>query len=283
MKHIKIQSQGNPGMSRAAQRLGHWPRWITVLLLLGSMAAGPALGSEGPVTVAAAASLHGVMVALAAEYEARGEGPVTLVFGASGQLAQQIANGAPYDVFLSADRGWVERLVRDGHVRPETVTPFAAGRLVLLLARPDGLAGAPVLADEAVLGRLRGGAFRHIAIANPAHAPYGVAARQALERAGLWEALGPKLVYGENVRQAQQFVESGNADAGLVALTLLSQPREAWREVDHRLYAPVEHTYAVVRAAPHPAAARAFTRLLATPAAARILESGGLRVLPGGA
>jgi molybdate transport system substrate-binding protein len=234
------------------------------------------------VTVAAAASLHGVMTRLVAGHEARGEGPVTLVFGASGQLAQQITNGAPYDVFLSANRAWVERLMRGDHVRPGTVTPFAAGRLVLLLATHAELENAPALADGAVLARLRGDAFRHIALANPAHAPYGVAARQALQRAGLWEALGDKLVYGENVRQAQQFVESGNADAGLVALSLLGQPHGVWREVDHRLYAPVEHTYAIARDAPHPAAAAAFTRMLATPAAARILESGGLRPLPGG-
>ncbi len=257
------------------------PRVVLVTLVLWIAAGRQPMAAEGPLTVAAAASLHGVMTELVAAYEAQGKGPVTLVFGASGQLAQQITNGAPYDVFISANRGWVERLVQGGHVLPETVTPFAAGRLVLLLATPAGLEGAPPLADAAVLARLRGPAFRYIALANPDHAPFGVAARQALQQAGLWEPLGAKLVYGENVRQAQQFVESGNADAGLVALSLLGQPRGAWREVDPRLYAPVENTYAIVRAGPHLAAAAAFTRMLATPQAARILKSGGLRALTG--
>jgi molybdate transport system substrate-binding protein len=136
---------------------------------------------------------------------------VRFVLGSSGQLATQIRNGAPYDVFLSANMKFVRDLAGSGHVMPESVRTYSIGRLALY--SKDG--------KYTDVRQLAGEGVRHVAIANPAHAPYGVAAKQLLERAGVWEKLASRVVYGENVRQTFQFAESGNADAAVVAWTLV--------------------------------------------------------------
>lgn len=129
---------------------------------------------------------------------------VRFVFGSSGMLARQIENGAPYDAYLSANEKLVYDLAAQGRLDPNSVRVYAVGRIATWSKYGTGL-----------------GAARRIAMANPAHAPYGVAARQALEKQGLWAGLEQRIVYGENVRQALQFAESGNAEVAITAWSLV--------------------------------------------------------------
>lgn len=221
------------------------------LLALKVMAAplGPALAAEPALTVAAAANLQPVLEEAQRRYEAETGVRITLAFGASGSLAQQIENGAPYHLFLSADESWMARLAGHGAIDPASVQPFAEGRLVLVLAKGAFPAGAEVL-DAPALALLRGPEIRFLALANPRTAPFGHAAREALERAGIWEALQPRIVFAENIRQTLQFVESGNAEAGLVAQSLVVDRALTWRPVDPGLYTPLRQTLGLVRGAP---------------------------------
>lgn len=167
--------------------------------------------------IAAASDLQFALTEIAERFEAETGTGLRLNFGSSGNFARQIRQGAPFELFLSADEAFVLDLARDGLTRDEG-TLYAVGRIVLLVPR-----GSPLEADG-TLGSLRdaleAGAVSRIAIANPEHAPYGRAAREALEAAGLWEIVEPRLVLGENVSQAAQFAVTGNADAGIVAYSL---------------------------------------------------------------
>ncbi|MDR5708838.1 MAG: molybdate ABC transporter substrate-binding protein, partial [Armatimonadota bacterium] len=168
--------------------------------------------------VAAAADLRYAFEELAGVWRGRTGTPVTFSFGSSGQLAQQVEHGAPFDVFFSANEAFVQRLAERGHVLRDTVQLYAVGRIVLWARRASDLdvgRGMAVLLDPRV---------RYVAIANPEHAPYGEAARQALVRSGLYHRVRPKLVYGENISLTLQLVQSGNADVGLVALSLALAP-----------------------------------------------------------
>jgi len=167
------------------------------------------------VRVAAASDLQFAMPELAARYEEGSGAKIELSFGSSGNFFAQIQNGAPFDLFFSADRSYAERLVAAGRADANSLYVYALGRLVLWAPREANLKlaekGFSVLADPRV---------QKIAIANPEHAPYGRAAVAALRKAGLYEQLKTKLVFGENILQAAQFAQSGNAQVGMVALSL---------------------------------------------------------------
>ncbi len=228
------------------------------------------------VSVAAAANLIYALEALDGRFtELHPRVAVTTSTGASGNLVAQIRNGAPYDVFLSADRDFAERLVRGGQAKAETLRVFGIGRLALWTTRPGLDLGA---VDRAVLDP----AVRRIALANPETAPYGLAARQALEKLGLWDTVQPRLVRGENVSQAAEFVETGNADAGFVALSLLMSPklrdRGRWIEVPAGLYLPLSQVAVLTtRGAANPAA-RDYIGFLGSQDAGSILEAFGYRL-----
>ena len=180
---------------------------------------------------------------------------VTLVLGSTGMLAKQIEHGAPADVFFAADQTFVEELAAKGVVIPETRALYAQGRLVLATARSAGAK----LTDLHQLSEPR---IRHVAIANPAHAPYGRAAEQALRAVGLWDGLRPKVVYGENIRQALQFIESGAAEAGLIALSLANVPTVDYVPIDRALHAPLNQSVAVVRRSRRPELGLAFIQFV---------------------
>lgn len=184
----------------------------------------PALGARAaePPLVAAAADLQSTLPGIAAAFERKTGQSVRLTFGASGALTQQILNGAPYEVFLSADESYVERLAAAGRTEGAGAL-YAAGRIGIFVPR-----GSPVRPDAGLKGlsaALKAGRVQRFAIANPAHAPYGRAAQAALERAGLWAAIQPRLVLGENVSQATQFAASGAAQGGIIPLSLASTPQ----------------------------------------------------------
>ncbi len=190
------------------------------------------------VSVAAAANLVFVLEPLNAEFAKIHPGiAVTCETGASGSLVSQIGDGAPYDVFLSADLDYPRMLVKAGGAEASSMVVFAVGKLVLWTMKP----GIDVSSIESIV---RSPSVARLAIANPRTAPYGRAAEETLAGLGLTEVARPKLVTGENITQAAQFVSSGNADAGFVALSLVLSPRlkdrGAWIEVPAALYSPIE-------------------------------------------
>ena len=175
--------------------------------------------ADREIAVAAAADLSSALQEAADAYEERTGVHVKLSFAASGALTQQIQNGAPFDLFFSADMDYPKQLISGGQADGASLYRYAIGRLVLWVPKDSPLdvekKGIDVLLDPSV---------KKIAIANPQHAPYGRAAAAALKHYGLYEKLGDKLVLGENISQAAQFVESGNAQAGFVALAHAAAP-----------------------------------------------------------
>ena len=231
-------------------------------------------------SIAAASNLTYPLAALNAEF---GKGSpqvaVTAAFGASGSLVAQIRNGAPYDVFLSADPEFAEALVKAGGADRRTLTPFAVGRLVLWTMKPG-------IDVSDIAATVRSPAVRALAIANTDSAPYGRAARQALEKLGLWAEALPKLVTAENISQATQFVETGNADAGFVALSSVVSPRlkgkGRWTEVPAGLHEPLTQVAVItVRGSGNPQSARYLAFLMGD--AARGILGGFGYGTPGGA
>lgn len=200
-------------------------------LVLMVVLAGCAQKTSEPVRVAAAADLTEVFAVLGPAFEAKTKTTVTFSFGSSGLLAKQIAEGGPFDVFAAANRGFAEQAVTSGACDAATLQDYARGKLALLGAKLEALSGDSV---------------KRIAIANPEHAPYGLAAKQALEHAGLWESIQPKVVFAENVRQALQFKQSGNVDAAFVALSNVIDEKEV-SLVDPNSYQPLRQ--ALVRCA----------------------------------
>ena len=181
--------------------------------LLLCLCLGPTAASAGELTVAAAADLSPVLQPIAGNFQRETGNTVRLSFGSSGDFFNQIENGAPYDVFLSADRGYPEKLVKLGLADSDSLRTYAVGRLVLWVPNNSHLdlehQGMRALLDPSV---------RKIAIANPQHAPYGRAAVAALRHYMLYDKVAGRLVLGENVGQAAQFAESGNAQVGIIAL-----------------------------------------------------------------
>lgn len=245
------------------------------LILAVALATGAAPTSlEAATVVAAANNLQSVLPELAAAFEESGESELRLVFGASGNLTRQIREGAPFELFLSADQGYVAVLAAEGLTRDEGVD-YARGRLVLFVAE-----GSPLKADgsfDDLAAALGDGRLARFAIANPEHAPYGRAAEEALRHRGLWEAIGPHLVFGENVAQAVQFAASGNADGGLVALSLVLAPQVAARgqyvPVPGDWYTPLDQRMVLLAGAG--AEAEAFYDFLQTPGATAIFARHG--------
>lgn len=250
----------------------HFPRWIVIVcsLLAGCI---PALHARELVRVAAAANLAYVLDPLQAAFAQAHPGTqMQAVIGSSGGLVAQIIHGAPFDIFLSADLRYPRALIAAGHADAATLTPYAVGRLVLWTTRPDlDLTTLATALDSPEIHRLT--------IANPAIAPYGRAAQQTLEKLGRWPRLQTRLVFGENISQTVQFVASGNADAGLVALSAVLAPalrhRGRWLEVPASDHDPLtQGAVLTLRGARNPAA-RAYLAFLITPDAAAVFQHFG--------
>jgi molybdate transport system substrate-binding protein len=174
---------------------------------------------ERAVRVAAAADLKFAMGELTAEFEKQSGTKIDVTYGSSGNFFSQIENGAPFDLFFSANMDYARKLEAAGLAEPGTLYPYALGRIVIWMPTD-------VKVDVAKLGwnALRDSSVQKVAIANPEHAPYGRAAVAAMQKAGIYEQLKGKLVYGENISQTAQFVQSGSAQAGIVALSLAVSP-----------------------------------------------------------
>jgi molybdate transport system substrate-binding protein len=219
-------------LSKLSRLLSRTLFWVALLGLTGC-GGGSTESSVSELTVAAAADLMPLKDDLAASYQRSTGMALRFTFGSSGLLARQIENGAPFDVYLSANERFVDELGEQGRLLAGSVKVYAYGRLGLWPGN-----------RYARLEDLLGEAVKHVAIANPVHAPYGLAARQALENRGLWAALQPKIVYGENVRQALQFAESGNAEAAVTAWSLVMD--KGGIAIPPEWHAPIRQAGAVV-------------------------------------
>jgi molybdate transport system substrate-binding protein len=227
-------------------------------------------------TVAAASDLQFAFNEIGAQFTAQTGIPVTFTFGSTGQLAQQIENGAPFDLFAAANLAFVEDLNQKGHLLPESIALYGRGRIVLAV---NNTTSQTHNLTPTTLPDLLDPRITHIAIANPTHAPYGKAAQEALESSGLWDELQPKLVYGENVRQTLQFVQTGDAQVGIVALSVADVPEIHWVLLDETLHNPLDQALAVVARSPHPAEAQAFADFINGSIGRSIMQKYGF-VLP---
>ncbi len=264
---------------RSIGALGRIVAACMLALLASPVLAQSARDGSAP-AVAAASDLGFALEEIKDAYRREGHGDVRLTFGSSGNFARQIEQGAPFELFFSADEAYVERLVRAGLTRDEGVL-YAVGRLALFA--PHGSPVDPARGLDGLRPLLAAGELDRFAIANPEHAPYGRAAEQALRAAGLWVALEPRLLLGENVSQAAQFAASGNAAAGLVAYSLVLSPtlerRGRHALVPAEAHAPLRQRM-VLTARASPAAER-FYAFVQSPAARAIFARYGF-VLPDG-
>lgn len=248
--------------------------WIPAALF--AVALGVRAFAASELRVAAAADLNSVMPELVSEFEKSTGTKVNTTFGSSGNFFSQLQNGAPFDIFLSADIDYAKKLDAAGLAEPETIYPYALGRLVLWLPPNSKIAasklGWNVLLDSGV---------QKISIANPQHAPYGRAAVAALQKAGIYEQIKSKLVFGENISQAAQFVQSGNAQAGILALSLTLSPAmrdgESW-EVPAEQYPPILQGAVVLKNASNKSPALRFLNFLKSAPAKKILEKCGFAI-----
>ena len=227
-------------------------------------------------TVSAASDLQSALPAIASQFEKDTGHKVTLTFGSSGNFFTQIQNGAPFDVFLSADIDYPKRLERSGQAERGSLYEYATGRLVLWTrndSRIDVRRGLIMLSDARV---------RHIAIANPEHAPYGRAAVAALRHEGVYERVQGEFVLGENISQAAQFAQTGAADVGLLALALALSPTlkgsGTYADIPESWYPPIEQAAVVLTSSRQKPLARQFIDYLKTPGSVRTLQSFGFAV-----
>ena len=227
-------------------------------------------------TVAAASDLQSALPAIASQFEKDTGRKVTLTFGSSGNIFNQIQNGAPFDVFLSADIDYPRRLERSGTAERASLYEYATGHIVVWTRNDSGIdvrAGLAVLADARV---------RRIAIANPEFAPYGRAAVAALRHEGLYERVRAKLVLGENISQTAQFAQSGGADAGVLALSAAMSPAlknsGTYADIPESWYPPIEQAAVVLTSSRQRELARQFIDYLKKSDSVRILQSFGFAV-----
>ena len=258
---------------------GYHARRLPVLLLallgaLGPVGAGPARPQSRPeLTVFAAADLAFALREIAANFEKVHAVKVTLVLGSTGHLAQQVAHGAPADVFFAANESFVDDLIRRGAIIPETRALYAQGRIVLATRKDRG----PRLTD---LRDLTAPGVRRIAIADPRHAPYGKAAEEALRAVGVWGAIEAKLVFGENIRHTLQFLETGGVEAAIIALSLANVPGIEYVLIDAALHRPLNQAVGVVKRSLHPERGVAFIQYVNGPEGRPIMKKYGF-LLPG--
>ncbi len=246
--------------------------WLSLLCLF--------IGDQGlvakprPITllVSAASDLTFAFQELGPLFEHATGTKVIFNFGATGQLAQQIERGAPVDLFAAANLAFIDLLEAQGLIIPDSKMPYARGHLTLWTRTdsPLHLTRLEELAQPEV---------RRIAIASPTHAPYGMAAREALQSVGLWTQLQPKLVMGENIRQTLQYAATGNVDAALVALSLSVQHPGRWVRIAEHHHRPIIQTLAVLKRTRHEVQARQFAMFITGTQSRPIMQKYGF-VLP---
>lgn len=222
------------------------------------------------ITIAAASSMRPALDYLAVAYEAENPGhQIELIYGSSGRLMAQIINGAPFDVFVSADMEFPQHLFDQGMATSAPVV-YGVGRIVLWSAELN--------AAQITLEDLRNSSIRRVAIAQPAVAPYGQRAREAMTATGVWDAVQSRLVFAENISQVAQMSVSGAVDVGVVALSLAIQPgmvERGYYLIDSALHQPLEHGFVVTKRALQNPVAQAFSSFMTSTVARDILQAQG--------
>ncbi len=231
----------HPPALGAGRATGRLLKQLAATLALVAVVLGACGGGEDQPTViiAAASDLRAAFDEMQPAMEEACDCTVVIVYGSSGLMREQIAAGADFGLYFSADETFVRSLLNEGHLVEDSVRGYATGRLAL--AWRDGLTP---LASVSELVRED---LPRITIAQPGHAPYGRAAREAMEHHDVWSAVEPRIVYGENVRQATDYVETGNADAGIVALSLVIGTEIAYVEIPEEEHEPLTQAAGVVR------------------------------------
>lgn len=250
---------------------------VFTLILFALQCLAPLQAAEAP-NVAAAADLKFALTEIAEAHARAGGGKVSLSFGSSGVFRRQIAQGAPFELFLSADEAYVDALIAEGRVEGPGAR-YAIGRIALYIPN-----GSPVKADNKLrdlAAAAKDGRLKRLAIANPEHAPYGRAAREALQHVGAWDAVQDRLVLGENAAQAARFASSGSAQAALLPLSLVRADELAGKggfvTLPETWHAPLRQRMALVKGASD--AARRFYAFLQGAEARAIFTKHGF-VLP---
>ncbi|MEY4704192.1 MAG: Molybdate transporter, periplasmic binding protein [Nitrospirota bacterium] len=234
----------------------------SLLFMIAFAGSGPSPAQAAQeVTVAAASDLNFVFKEITALFEKKTGIHVKLSLGSSGNFFSQIQNGAPYDLYFSADSRYPQKLVESGHAVASSLYTYAVGRIVLWVP-----AQSPIQIEQRGLDVLLDPAVKKIAIANPKHAPYGRAAVAAMEQARVYDRVKDKLVLGENVSQAAQFVESGAADIGIIALSLAMAPpmkmTGRYWDIPSEAHPPLVQGAALLTGASHPVEAQSFLSFL---------------------
>lgn len=247
---------------------------LIVAIICGGLSRTPGAEAQSTrLTVSAAADLTPAFEELGVLFEQETGVGVDFNFGSTGQLAEQIAAGAPVDVFAAANVSFVDDLDEQGLILSDTKALYARGRIVVW-TRADS----PLTIDS--LDDLTAPDVERIAIANPEHAPYGMAAREAMQSAGVWEEVQNKLVLGENIRDTLRYAETGDVDVAIVALSLSIQGDGQWTLIPEELHAPIDQALAVIKATEHEPEARAFAAFVNSDEGREVMRSYGF-VLPG--
>ena len=241
----------------------------------------PSSASQTPVaqkssvtlTVSAAADLNYVFKEIGALWEKETGNKITFNFGSTGQLAQQIERGAPVDLFAAANKSYIEDLDKLGLIVANTETLYGRGRIGVWTRQDSKL-------DPKDIKDLTTPEYKRVAIANPDHAPYGIAAKEAMQSVGIWDAMKQKLVLGENIRQTQQYVETGNVDVGIVALSLNVNKPGKWKLISENLHKPIDQMLAVVKKSRYQAQAQQFAQFVNGSKGRPLMKKYGF-VLPG--
>ncbi|MGD9712752.1 MAG: molybdate ABC transporter substrate-binding protein [Thermomicrobiales bacterium] len=262
-------------MSGRDTRLRDRFAFVTVLLLAG-MSFGWSSGAarEQPtLTVAAAADLTIAFEEIGKRFEDETGVRIDFMFGSTGQITQQIQAGAPVDVFAAASVSYIDQLREQGLILEDTQALYARGQIVIW-ARSDS--------DIVItsLDQLTDDAIERVAIANPDHAPYGAAARDALISAGVWEQIQDKLILGENISDTLRYGTTGNVDVAIVALSLAIPSDGQWTIVPQEHYPPIDQALAVIAETDHEEEARAFALFVNSEAGREIMREFGF-LLPG--
>lgn len=218
--------------------------------------------------VAAASDLIPAFEEIGKAFESTRKTKVVFSFGSTGLLSRQIENGAPMDLFAAASIDFINQLEQKGLILPETKAVYARGRITLWVPKTS-----PLKIDKVT--DLTRDEVKRIAIANPDHAPYGMAAQQALQKAGVWDQVKAKLVYGDNIRQTLQFAETGNVDVAIVALALSKQSEGVWSLIPQELHNPIDQGLAVIKGTKNEKAARDFASFVNGPQGQAILAKYG--------
>ena len=252
LRHLPPSPRGGEGRGEG----------LAILLLLLAACTKPPV----PLKIAAASDLTEAFTELGTRFETQTKTRVVFSFGSSGLLSKQLSEGAPFDLFFAADAASVDATVKASACDGTTIQRYARGRLAAWSLSRE-LTSLEAIADES---------NKRIALANPEHAPYGRAAKQALEQSGLWKRIEPRVVYAENVRQALQLAQTGNAEVALVAYSnVINRADGHTLLLDEALYAPIDQMLVRCTRGAQPGAAKRFLEFLDTPASRALMEKSG--------